>query len=81
MKSGRNKYMSKIGKKPIEIKNGISTTVTGNMVKIIGPKGQFEYQIPEGLELVVEEGKVTVRRKNKNDSKADTAAQMKVMLN
>lgn len=59
--------MSKIGKKPIEIKSGISTTVTGNMVKIIGPKGQFEYRIPEGLELVVEEGKVTVRRKNKND--------------
>ena len=47
--------MSKIGKKPIEIKSGITTTVTGNMVKIGGPKGQFEYQIPDGLEVIVED--------------------------
>jgi large subunit ribosomal protein L6 len=59
--------MSKIGKKPIELKSGITTTVQGTTVKIIGPKGQFEYQIPDGLEVVVEEGKVLVRPKKKND--------------
>ena len=59
--------MSKIGKKPIEIKNGITTTVQGNMVKISGPKGQFEYRIPDGLELIIDDGKVTVKPKNKND--------------
>ena len=60
--------MSKIGKKPIEIKSGVTTTVQGDMVKISGPKGQFEYHIPDGLEVVIEDGKVSVRpKKNKND--------------
>ncbi len=59
--------MSKIGKKPIEIKSGVTTIVQGSLVKISGPKGQFEYLIPNGLEVVVEDGKVTVRTKNKTD--------------
>lgn len=56
--------MSKIGKKPIEIKNGITATVQGSTIKIIGPKGQFEYQIPQDLEVVVKEGKISVVAKN-----------------
>ncbi len=59
--------MSKIGKAPIEIKNGITATAQGGVVKILGPKGQFEYQVPVGLEVVVEEGKVFVRTLAKND--------------
>jgi large subunit ribosomal protein L6 len=59
--------MSKIGKKPIEIKNGVTTTLQGSTIKISGPKGQFEYRIPDGLELIIEDGKVTVKPKNKND--------------
>lgn len=61
--------MSKIGKQPIEIKNGISTTVQGRLVKISGPKGQFEYLIPEGLDVVVENGKVSIVPKIKRDKK------------
>ena len=59
--------MSKIGKAPIEIKNGITVAVQGRVVKISGPKGQFDYQIPDGLDVVVEENKVKVSPKNKAD--------------
>jgi large subunit ribosomal protein L6 len=61
--------MSKIGKKPIEIKSGITTTLQGSTVKISGPKGQLEYQIPSVLELVVEQGKISVRPKEKDQDK------------
>lgn len=61
--------MSKIGKKIIEIKSGIITAVHGSTVKISGPKGQLEYQIPSTLEVVIEEGKISVRPKNKNQAK------------
>jgi large subunit ribosomal protein L6 len=61
--------MSKIGKKPIEIKSGITTSLQGSTVKISGPKGQLEYQIPSVLELVVEQGKISVRPKEKTQDK------------
>lgn len=59
--------MSKIGKKPIEIKSGITVMVQGSLVKINGPKGQFEYQIPDGIEVVVEDTRVIVKPTKKND--------------
>lgn len=65
--------MSKIGKKPIEIKSGITTTVQGSTVRIMGPKGQLEYQIPSILEVVVEGGKVSVKPKTKIEDKKSSA--------
>lgn len=59
--------MSKIGKAPIEIKTGIAATIQGSMIKIAGPKGQFEYQVPEGFEIVINEGKIQVLPKKKAD--------------
>lgn len=53
--------MSKIGKKPIEIKNGITATPEGKVVKIMGPKGQVVYNIPEGFEIIVADGKMSVK--------------------
>lgn len=61
--------MSKIGKQPIEIKSGLTAAVQGRTVKISGPKGQFEYAIPDGLDVVVENGKVRVVPQKKNDKK------------
>lgn len=61
--------MSKIGKKPIEIKSGITTTIQGSRVKITGPKGQVEYDIPMGFDVVVKEGKVFVQPKKENKDK------------
>jgi large subunit ribosomal protein L6 len=61
--------MSKIGKAPITLNSGVTAAVDGSTVKISGPKGQYEYQIPKGLEIVVADGKVIVKPINKNDKK------------
>lgn len=59
--------MSKIGKLPITLANGVSITVQGNQVQVNGPKGNVSYTIPAGVKVVVEDGKAVVTAENKED--------------
>ena len=43
--------MSRIGKKPVTIPSGITATVTGQLVKIKGPKGELSFAAPEEIKL------------------------------
>lgn len=52
--------MSKIGKLPIELTNGVTVTMQGNQALINGPKGSSSYTIPEGVSVNVEENRVLV---------------------
>ena len=56
--------MSRVGRKPIPIPQGVQVTVEGNVVRVKGPKGQLERTIPAGLEVAVEDGQVVVRRQD-----------------
>lgn len=59
--------MSKIGKLPITLTNGVSVTIQGNQAQITGPKGNVSYTIPAGITVAVEDGKVVVTAANKED--------------
>lgn len=61
--------MSKIGKLPITVGNGITITVVENKISVTGPKGNAELDIPEGIGIEQEEGKVSVTAQNKGDRK------------
>jgi len=56
--------MSKIGKKPIDIKEGVSISMEGEEVKVNGPKGILSFKIPEAVEVKISEGKVVLYEKN-----------------
>ena len=43
--------MSKIGKKPIEIPQGITVAIDAPMVKIIGPKGELSFKVSREIEV------------------------------
>lgn len=43
--------MSKIGKKPIEIPEGVTITVEEQAVKVKGPKGELSFKLPKEVEL------------------------------
>ena len=43
--------MSKIGKKPIKIPDGITIAVDGQEVKVKGPKGELSLKLPKEIEL------------------------------
>lgn len=52
--------MSKIGKKLIEIPNGVTAAIEGSLVKIKGPKGELEYKVPRELKVTLSENKLAI---------------------
>lgn len=60
--------MSKIGKLPIEVKQGITVTITEGMVHVKGTKGEMSFAIPAGISLRQEDGKLYVSQNIANDS-------------
>jgi large subunit ribosomal protein L6 len=54
--------MSRIGKKPIVIPQGVKIGVDGNMVNVEGPKGKLSQTIPSGLSIKMEGNVLTVDR-------------------
>ncbi len=57
--------MSKIGKLPITIKDGVTVTVAEDVVTVAGPKGTASYTLPAGITAVVEEGRILVKQEEK----------------
>ena len=54
--------MSRVGKAPITIPEGVSITVDKNMVNVKGPKGELSQAIDPDITCKVEEGVLTVER-------------------
>ncbi len=52
--------MSRIGKKPIKIVDGVSLTVTERQVAVEGGKGKLECRLPDSVELRMADGVVQV---------------------
>lgn len=63
--------MSKIGRKPIELPNGVQLTVDKGLVKVKGSKGEMTQNLTGDIQIEVKEGKVFVSRGNDtNQTKA-----------
>ncbi|MGA8108696.1 MAG: 50S ribosomal protein L6, partial [Acidobacteriaceae bacterium] len=60
--------MSRIGKKPIPLPQGVKYAVHGSVVTVEGPKGKLEQVIPAGIQLKTEDGHVVAVRES--DSQA-----------
>lgn len=54
--------MSNIGKKAVEVKQGVTVEIQNFNVKVTGPKGMLEFKLPEGVTVVQEEGKLVVKK-------------------
>lgn len=61
--------MSRVGKAPITLPNGVDVNFTPGMVKVKGPKGELSQEIAANFEIVVADGVMTVNRPS--DSKQD----------
>lgn len=59
--------MSRIGKLPIQIPAGVTITVDSNGATVKGPKGENFVPTQAGIEVAIEDGQVTVSRKNDTD--------------
>jgi large subunit ribosomal protein L6 len=54
--------MSRIGRKPIPIPQGVKVQVEGELVRVEGPKGKLTQIVPRGLGATVDGGRVVVTR-------------------
>lgn len=56
--------MSRIGKKPIGIPQGVDVTLEERMITTQGPLGTLAYTIPSGITVAIQDGQVVVTRAN-----------------
>ena len=56
--------MSRIGKLPVSIPNGVTVTVDGNTVKVKGPKGELTHRLPSGISVDRADNTVNVKRES-----------------
>lgn len=58
----RGERMSRIGRKPITIPDGVNVTLENKKVIVKGPKGQLSYELPEGIGVTIDNKTVVVTR-------------------
>ncbi|MFH1453260.1 MAG: 50S ribosomal protein L6 [Armatimonadota bacterium] len=58
--------MSRIGKLPIEVPQGVTVDIQGTLVKVKGPKGELQREISPKIKLSLSEGAVVVERTNED---------------
>lgn len=54
--------MSRIGKKPIDIPNGVEVTINGSHVVVKGPKGTLERTFHPDMTIKLENNQLVVER-------------------
>ena len=63
--------MSRIGKKPITLPQGVKVQVQGNVVTVQGPKGKVDNHLPGGVKLEQKDGHIHVTREDDSKVAAD----------
>lgn len=61
--------MSKLAKKPVTIKEGVSVVFENDIIKVSGPKGSLSFRIPQGVDVKVVEGRLVVSLKDPTSSR------------
>jgi large subunit ribosomal protein L6 len=56
--------MSRVGKAPIAVPDGVEVSVAGSRVSVKGPRGSLEHTLPEGISATLEDGVIRVSRAN-----------------
>ncbi|MDQ3875136.1 MAG: 50S ribosomal protein L6 [Actinomycetota bacterium] len=54
--------MSRIGKKPIDIPDGVSVDLAPGRVTVRGPNGELSQQVPQRMQIQQEDGTIVVQR-------------------
>ncbi|MGZ3217595.1 50S ribosomal protein L6 [Paracoccus sp. T5] len=53
--------MSRIGKKPVELPQGVTAEIKGQTIEVKGPKGTRSFTATDDVDLVLEDGSVAVK--------------------
>jgi large subunit ribosomal protein L6 len=57
--------MSRVGKVPVKIQQGVKVEIKDGLVKVEGPKGKLSHKLPRGVSAKVDNGQIIVTRDEK----------------
>ena len=60
--------MSRIGRLPVAVPNGVQVNVQGSNVHVKGPKGELKRSFSSLMDIAIEDGQVIIKRKSDNAS-------------
>ena len=58
--------MSRIGKLPVKVPQGVTASVNGQKVSVKGPKGELAFEATDDVVLTMEDGKISVKPRDKS---------------
>jgi large subunit ribosomal protein L6 len=58
--------MSRIGRKPIQVPNGVNVNLENNTITVKGPKGTLSRELHKDMKVSVDAGVITVERPSEN---------------
>lgn len=71
--------MSRIGKKPIPVPQGVKVAIAGNVVSVQGPKGKLDTVVPAGIKVQQQDSHLVATREN--DSQAALHGLTRALVN
>ena len=60
--------MSRIGKMPVPVPDGVTVNIDGSIVSVKGPKGELQRKFPQGISFSIEDKKVVAARSSEEAS-------------
>jgi large subunit ribosomal protein L6 len=60
--------MSRIGRKPIAVPQGVKVEIAGNVVRLQGPKGKMDQPLPPGIKMEHKDGNLVAIRESDDQS-------------
>ncbi|MDA8174396.1 MAG: 50S ribosomal protein L6 [Nitrospiraceae bacterium] len=65
--------MSRVGKKPVDIPQGVNVKLAGQMVSVKGPKGELAWEVPGPIGVKEDGGKKQILLERQDDSRQSRA--------
>jgi len=54
--------VSRIGRMPVEVPQGVDVEIKGSHIRVKGPKGELEHTFPAAMDISMEDGQIAVKR-------------------
>lgn len=73
--------MSRVGKNPITLPQGVEIQTTDNTINVKGSKGQLSHTLSDGISIEINEGVINLKRENESKSQKALHGLNRALLN
>lgn len=73
--------MSRVAKAPIQVPASVKVNIDGQTISLKGSKGQFEYKVHQAVNVVFEDGLISIQLADKGSNAFAMAGTMRSLIN